>query len=351
MKDPYKKEFWMKIKGILSERKHWDWRSAQIVTEWEDIISDKLNLPIYNVKRIYDSILWRINKFKLVRLFLFIDSLRPVRNYYLYFNMSAKTEVQITSVKNIIPVIIDFWLTVSELENFYKVHSNCKLMLISSKEVFEFLQNNNCPFPIAHFPVSLPDKYISPDISKYKKTIDFLFAGRKDPVFWDYIKKYEKENPVIEYVYQELYGRIPYYVSNKKGKLEGDYFSREAYSNLLRSAKITFYSTPGTDPSKVGSSGYNQVTPRFLELLSSGCLVMGRYTDNPDVEFYQLPELCFRISSYQDFERYARLFLDNDFVKEHLSRYPSYLTKHSTSSRIDLLEKILKENSFNYSKI
>lgn len=338
----------MKIKGILTERKHWNWRSAQIVAEWEDIISEKLNIPICNVKRIYHSFLWRINKFKLGQLFILIDSLRPVKSYYLYFNMTASTEVQISSVKNIIPIIIDFWLTESDLQNFYQVHSNCKLMLITSKEVYEFLKKNKCSLPIAHFPISLPDKYISSDLTKYQKTVDFLFAGRIDTVFWNYIKKYEEENPDIEYVYQELHGRVPNYISNKRGKLIGDFFSREVYAKLLRSAKIIFYSTPGNDSSKEGANGFNQVTPRFLEFISAGSLVMGRYPDNPDVDYYQFHKFCPKVNSYQDFKRTVALFSNDKFVKEHTKFYYPFLETHSTSSRAILLEKILKENSFSY---
>jgi hypothetical protein len=331
----------MKIRGILTERMNQNWRSAQIVYEWEDTISSHLNIPIINVKKLYHIILWRIIKLKLGKLLIFIDSLRPVNNYYLYFNMTATTDFKLTSFKNIIPVIIDFWLKESKLKEFYKVHSNCKLMLISSKEVYEFLKKQKCPIPIVHFPLSLPDKYISKDLLNYKKTIDFLFAGRRDTVFWNYIKMYEKENPDIEYVYQEMHGKIPSYISNKRGKLAGDYFSRELYTKLLQNAKITFYSTPGEDPSKEGANGFNQVTPRFLELLSSGCLVMGRYLDNPDTDFYQLNEFCIKITSYQEFKRTVELFSDEKFVKKQMSKYHSYLLGHSTSSRTILLKRII----------
>lgn len=340
----------MKIKGILTERKDWYWRSAQIVTEWEDVLSKKMNIPVYEVKKIFHFFFKFLNKFRLGWLFLWIDSLRPIRAYYLYFDMLATTTFQFASVKNIIPIIIDFWLQKSELKEFYKNHANCKLILVSSKEVYDFLKENKCPLSIIHFPLSLPDKYISSDLVNYVKTIDFLFAGRKDPIFWDYIKCYEKENPDIEYVYQELEGRIPHYISNKRGKLTEDYYSREGYTKLLRSAKIAFYTTPGNDPSKEAANGFNQVTPRFLELLSSGCLIMGRYPDNPDVDYYQLNKICPKVNSYQDFKRIVVLFSEGNFVKEQTSMYYSYLLTHSTSARVVLLEKILKSNSFTYNK-
>lgn len=338
----------MKIRGILTERRNWNWRSGQIVSEWEDSISRNLDIPICYVQKLFGIILWRINKYRLGKLLILIDSLRSVKNFYLYFNMTAKVEVQLPSFKNIIPIIIDFWLTESKLKEFYKVQSNCRLMLISSKEVYEFLKRNKCPIPIAHFPLSLPDKYISSDLINYEKTIDFLFAGRRDTIIWSYIKIYEKENPDIEYVYQELEGKIPNYISNKRGKLAGDYFARESYVRLLRNAKIAFYSTPGEDPTKEGANGFNQVTPRFLELLASGCLIMGRYSDNPDTDFFQFKKFCLKITSYQDFKRNVKLFLDENFVKGHIKTYYPFLINHSTNSRIALLEDILKRNSFSY---
>ncbi len=249
-------------------------------------------------------------------------------------------------VKNILPIIIDFWLKDEDLKEFYRNYRNCKLLLISSKEVYEILKSDNCPLPIVHFPISLPDEDVQMEVATHDRGIDFLFAGRKDPVFWDYIISYELENPNIEYVYQELEGHTPFYISNKRGKLDEDFFIRESYVKLLKNAKIAFYTTPGNDLAKAGANGYNQITPRLFELLANGCLVLGRYTDNPDVRFYEIENLCPNISSYAEFKFYVKQYLEEGYSKEHLKKYPEFLTKHTTKHRVLLLEKILVEHKF-----
>ncbi len=78
-----------KIKGIVSERAHDKLPSFQIVTKWENIIGKELNLPIITVKRWASFIFRQLNSLKLTGIFLLMDSLRPVKNYYLYFIMTA----------------------------------------------------------------------------------------------------------------------------------------------------------------------------------------------------------------------------------------------------------------------
>lgn len=336
----------MQIKGILTERHFKPFASYQIVSEWENQISTDMDIPIYKVKRYYWFFFRNINRIKLSGLFLKLDSFRPVKNYYLYFSMQAYPFLSFPCIKNIIPIIIDFWLQKSELENFYKNYINCSLILITSKEVYEFLKENKCPLNIDHYPLSIPDEYVSNDLVNYEKTFDFLFAGRKDPIFWDYIKTYEKEysNIDIEYIYKEYEDNENYsYISNKRGKLTQNYNTRELYKKLLKSAKITFYTTPGIDPAKFGANGFNQVTPRFLELISSGCLVMGRYPNNADVNFYGLDKICPCVNSYEEFKRIVNLFTDSEYVKTHKSMYYPYLIIHSTSSRLAQLKIILKK--------
>lgn len=334
----------MKIKGILTERHVKKGASFQIVTEWEDAISNELKISKHEVKNWMYVIVRNLKRFNLSWLFLWVESLRPVKSYYLLFDMEATTYIRFPSFKNVIPIIIDFWLTPKELPSFYKALSNCKLALITSREVYDTLKANGCPIAIAHFPLSIPDKYISSYKSIHDKTYDFVFAGRKDPVFFDYVRKYEKENPQIEYVYKQVEDNSSVYVSNKRGKLPDDYSVRQNYRNLIKNCKIAFYSTPGIDSAKKSANNYNQITPRFLELISSGCLVMARYPDNSDVEFFQLNEISFRVDSYQDFKNHMDLFADQSFVSNHTSKYYSYLQKHSTSARVPLLQKILDVN-------
>ncbi len=49
-----------------------------------------------------------------------------------------------------------------------------------------------------------------------------------------------------------------------------------SYINLLRASKISFYSTPGIDGGEKRTGGFNPVTPRYLELLSAQCQLLGK---------------------------------------------------------------------------
>ncbi|MFZ4456099.1 MAG: hypothetical protein ACOYOT_07760 [Bacteroidales bacterium] len=332
------------IKGFLSERNRWDFRSGQIVFEWEDIIAERLQYKIYFAKQIHHTIIRKLYRLKLRNIVLLLDSLRPIKNYTLYFKMTASTELLLCNLKHIIPVIIDFWLSKDDLPEFYKTHANCRFLFISSKEVYDFLKENNCPLTIYHLPLSLPDHYISEERIHSEKKIDFLFAGRVNPTFWEYVLKYEKQHPQIEYVYQELRDKTPVYISNKRGELKEDYFSRENYTKLLAEAKFAFYITPGIDPAKKGANGFNQVTPRFLELISSGNVVLGQYPKNSDTDYYEMEKYCLQINNYNEFAKTVDKFLNDDIRKNHLTNYQEYLRNHSTTFSCDLLKNILNKD-------
>ena len=336
----------MKIKGIISnpyEKKH---RSYQIVFLWEKIISENYPLPIVNVKGWWYFVIRNINKIDFIKkFFIFLNTKIRIGGYYLFFCMDASIEYRefkLNRWKNILPIIIDYWIPQEKVQLFFKYHKTSRCLLITSKEVYVHLLSNKCPIPLVHFPLSIPDENIQKDFLFQPKVFDFLFPGRRDPVFFEYMLQYEKENPEIEYVYQELEDNIkPYYVSNKRGRLKEDFYSREGYLNLLRSSRITFYATPGLDPTK-SSDKYNQVTPRFLELLASGCLVMGRYIKNPDTEYYNLERYCPLINNYDNFKETLMLFFDEKWTSAHITSYYDYLLQHTTTSRIPILKEIIK---------
>ena len=63
--------------------------------------------------------------------------------------------------KNIIPAIIDFWLqSDAEIKAFEKRYRNHPAVLISSKEVFDFLKLKQVDVNLFHWPLSLPDMYV-----------------------------------------------------------------------------------------------------------------------------------------------------------------------------------------------
>lgn len=331
----------MIVRGILSNTKAVIHRSYQIVFAWEQIISQKYPMPIISIKKREHWILRKINRLSITRnIFLFLNKIYPENHFYIYFAMIIELgEIRIEKRKNVLPVIIDYWLTDDRLPDFYDYFSLSRCVLITSKEIYDHLLSKNCPLRIAHFPLSIPDSDVEKEYLFQPKEFSFLFGGRKNLVFWEYVQQYEKECPEIEYVYQELDGLIPYYISNKRGRINGDFSTREGYINLLRKSKICFYATPGMD--KEHANGFNQVTPRFLELIASGCLVMGKYISNPDTEYYNLEKYCPCINSYEDFIKTISLFMDGSWSQKHIATYYEYLQKHVTSARIPLLRDII----------
>ncbi|OON67485.1 hypothetical protein B0919_17790 [Hymenobacter sp. CRA2] len=132
-----------------------------------------------------------------------------------------------------------------------------------------------------------------------------------------------------------------YYESNKNGII-GKFQSREKYLELLRASRISFYSTPGIDGGEVRTGGFNPVTPRYLELLSAQCRLIGKYPDNEETEFYELKKVCPSVGSYEEFEQVMLRYLNDD--KPSFDTHRAILDKHYTSCRATLLKEILARN-------
>lgn len=240
--------------------------------------------------------------------------------------------------KNTIPIVIDFWLKEEDLQSFYDAYKNCPLVLITSKEVYDFLVFNNCPLPIEHWPLSLPD---SIEIKSEEKIFDFCFIGRKDPFFVNCLTIYSKKHPNFEYVVNsdDINHRI--YHTNK-GRFIAKDLGRDTYFDIIRKSKICTYTTPGYDESKKVTDSFNQVTPRVLEILSGGCYILGRYPDNPDTKYYSLSSIVPNITNYEDFEYYMNTFRRAN--PRNIIECRQYLKNHLTSSRISLLLHILQKH-------
>lgn len=326
---------------IYSDRHFQNWPSQHIVYEWEDEIAKSLKIPILEspfqnnyITKIVSRI-WK-NAFK-NDLTGGLDGINCRKGNFLYFEMTPKKFRSFSNNRNAIPIIIDYWEreNVEYLNHYYR---KCQFILISSLEVLNFLKKNNCNLNLMHFPLSLPDKYHLEPSQIFKKHYDIVLAGRTNPVLWEYLKKYEHMHPEIEYLYQEQQNGELYYRSNKHGII-GNFHRREEYINLIRSAKISFYSTPGIDGGEKRTGGFNPLTPRFLELLSAGCHVIARYVHNEESEFFQLESICPSVNSYEEFEKQMNFALNSK--DQPIKRNSDYLLKHYTSMRIDTLKKVI----------
>jgi hypothetical protein len=237
----------------------------------------------------------------------------------------------------VVPIIIDFWGK-NTLKSFYNYYKNCPFILISSIEVFEYLKKNNSPLNIYHFPLSLPDKYKLDEKRTNNKKYDIVLAGRINPILWKYLKEFEKSHPNIEYLFQEQINGELFYRSNKMGII-GKFQSRNSYFELIKSARICFYASPGIDSGEFRTGGFNPITPRFLEFLSAGCHVIARYPLNEESCFYKMESICPPINTYKEFEEQLSWALSAK--DQPIQRNSNYLSNHYTSKRVPLLIDIL----------
>jgi hypothetical protein len=331
----------MQVNKILSARFSENWPSYHLIYEWEDVFSDKLSIPIVSNEQLHHYFLkkFRVNNkylnFFFNRGIALVSRLRTIINHgnVLVFELAPSFTIHEKSV----PFLIDFWKQ-TDLDSFFRFYRDCPLVLISSIEVFNYLKLNKCPLNIFHLPLSLPDKYCLNVGTSYEKKHSIIFAGRANKLLMNYMKEFEKKFPDIEFLQQIEVNTELYYSSNKTGVI-GKFHSRSEYMALLRSCKISFYSTPGIDGGEVRTGGFNPVTPRFLELLSAQCLIMGRYPKNEETEFYELEKVCPNINSYQDFEFYLLKYIEQDGFP--FDQYSQILSKHYTSKRVESFKEAL----------
>lgn len=332
----------IKIDQILSKRNTPNCNYWDIVIEWEDELVKQLHIPIKNKDSRFKGIMEIIPySYKLLanRSSLYfqlgtgvLDNKYSIFQYL--FNLRGK------NVSNIIPCIIDFWLTKDKIKTFDRLYSNNKVVLVSSLEALNFLKRNGCKLKnIHHWPLSLPDKYRIKEEYMINKKCDLIFIGnRQNEQLLAYLKEYQKEYPDFTYASRKIEnGHINYYTN--KNEFIGCSDTREGYFDVIRKARCAFYATPEFSGRKA-TNGFNQVTPRFLEILSGACHVIARYPKNEDTDFYEMEKICKSISSYEEFKQKMNMARTTPI---DFNLYSSYLEKHYTSARVDMLNKILKE--------
>jgi hypothetical protein len=332
----------MELNGIFTDRHYQNWPSWHIVYEWEDELSHALHLPMKNSPEGSKYTLCRAFKRVDHKIFngrigcMITDLVHKDKDCYLYFEMCAKQYKSFSNSRRTIPVIIDFW-DKEGVEHFKKLYADCPYILVTSLEVFDFLKANQIKNNLVHFPMTLPSMYrLSPNQSLDKK-VDIILAGRKNPVLWDFLKQFEITHPEVEYLHQIQKNGELYYESNKRG-IVGKFHTRSEYMNLLKTAKVAFYATPGMDGGERRTGGFNPVTPRFFELLSGSCHIMARYPKTAETDYYRLAEICPSITTYDAFESQLNHALKSPSPTD---KNAAYLKDFYTSTNIEILKKII----------
>lgn len=302
------------------------------MNEWEDVFSELLGVPLYydNWRRRDNTLFW-----KFPGLASFFQTNKPTFAYV----MLPLASPHGNNKKNIIPCMIDFFCRdKDELQRFYKRYDKNPLVLISSKEAYDFLVSVNCPLNIRHLPLSISDKYRIGDNYPFEKCYDVVMLGRQNKVLMSFLEQYRHKHPDLAYVFGIKEGnRFSYRDSfgNDLGYLE----SRADYMELMRKARVGLYATPGMDGGREHTNGFNPVTPRFLEYVVSGCHVLARYPSNPDTEYYELDKMSTRIESFGQFEKAMDELRNKEVDVLH---YSQYLANHYTSVRVKTLLRYLE---------
>lgn len=315
-----------------------------IVFDWEDLLAKGLDIDIITRSETEFSFdnwcrkVYQKTKIPLFRVFNWFDWKRNPS--VLMFDVSTKRQDGIYNNKKYIPCLIDYFLDEEEYQSFLKAYSRNQLVLVSSREVYEYLLERKCPLRIRHFPLSLPDDFkVS---GKIEKKYDLVMFARQNPLLVKYIDRYEKEHPdfiLVRRKYEN--GHYIYYLSST-GEVVSICDTREEYIALVMSSKVAVYTTPGIDGTRTDANGWNQVTPHFLEEVAGMCHIIARYPKNADTEWYEIDEICQCVESYEEFS-----CLMDQYRKEEVDykKYKTYLEKHYTSQRVKLLKEILHENN------
>lgn len=328
-----------KLKYISSPRELATTPSTKIVYEWEDelIKNTKLKLKVEKQSMFnFYSIIERIGCFDLYNRILSSKELR------LRFIMTAKTKKECIINKNTIPVIIDYWLSDEEIDDFCKAYKYCPLILVTNREVYDLFLKKNVKLPFEHWPLSYPDKY-KPTDKTFDKKFSFCLFGRPNPMFINYIEKYAELHPDFEYVVSKgKDSNREFYTS--KGEFICKDQGRSTYLEMIKQTKITCYSTPGVDKAKGLKTKFNQVTPRLFEMLTNGCMVIGHYPNAADTIWYNLRKFIVNVDTYEEFEREMDRMLNSSI---DMTIVNEFMSNHYTSVRAKMLIEICKKRNIN----
>lgn len=318
----------MDIQRVITRRSFQTWPSFDLVHEWEDVFREGLNARFLYKNRLADTLERKLP--------LLCSILHTSQNCFEFEMNPSLINRQAINKKNIIPCIIDFFLKDIDLPAFYKAYDKNPVVCISNNEVMEYLNKHNSPLTIKHLPLSIPDKYKIYPHTHFTKKYDLVMMGRQNKILEGFVKEYAVRHKDFIFVYRKLEdNRFLYYASD--GELLGNINTRDQYMGLMRQSRVGLYSTPGMDEGAARTNGFNQVTPRFLELIACGCHIIARYKENADTEFYNLKNFSNPIDTYHDFE------LALDYARNHevdMETYSMYLLQHYTSQRVKLLKDI-----------
>lgn len=332
----------MKISKVLSTRGSNSKVYSDLIYEWEDDFSERLNIPIITYSNFSEKLRYfsgsLATKLRISGIIQFFDRFFRSDNKTLVFTLYPYQKYNFKTTCNIIPFIIDFDYKV-DLNAFYKTYKNCEVIIISSRVAYEYLKEKGCPLNIKHVPLSIKSHLPINRIDFKDRKYD-IFIARQNPVLMEYLTKYEKKHPSINYIVRKwednkMYSCNAYY-SNHEGRL-GEFSDRTEYFKLLCNSKVAFYSTTGSDVPD--TKFMNHVTPAMLEYISAGCKLLIRWYDTPDSEFFNLSNTFRNARTYEEFESILNSYLASDDNNYELC--DNYLKKYGFDRQFEIFKSQL----------
>lgn len=118
----------MVLETILTKRAYETWPSWDLVYEWEDLIAERMKLPMTDDMHMLHN--------KYVRVLPLLSHVLGTRKNAFIFEM-APERFHSYNRKNVIPCIIDFYPTEKTMHEFERNYKRNPVVCISSKEVYD----------------------------------------------------------------------------------------------------------------------------------------------------------------------------------------------------------------------
>lgn len=324
---------------LLTEREYQHWASFDVCYDWEDIISKILRCPMQSmwkgnlgqIKRYSKKVSWKIRrKIGAQDVFFRVDN-KNIWNLFWIMNAGIYQEY---TFKNSIPLFLDF--PVYMVNSIAKATKNLPVFWVTCHDIYRELRHAGCE-NVKYFPLSVSDIYVPDEVPQ--KTIDVIQMGRRNERLHEFMLDYCGRYPDIEYVYAAPHRKNNLgYISTIRGYI-GEIATREKYMEVLADAKVAIVSTPGAEKSsRFGNIDF--ITPRFYECAAKYCFMIGKYTNNREIEITGLNKICPNIDNQKEFDRYITEYLSLN-AELNKARYKEFLGNNVTSKRAEELKEEL----------
>lgn len=327
---------------ILSERAYNNGISRQTVYEWEDDISEGLNIPIVYM----DS----YKKHSFARVFRKLKVNKPIewnsnKDTYLFFAMNIDLLRLITwYIPNVIPILLD--VTLEEIDDLYNLTRKLPVFWVTALKIKDALKQKYSNCRVCYIPQTASDRNLNKFV---EKDISYIQFGRRNPILHEFAMRYVDTHENITYVYRcdnPKKGMEEY----RDGKVTsiGVVGGRSDFIKLLQKSRICLCSSPLMDNTRDFGEGIDFLTARWYEAILNRCYIVARASDIVLPELVQtgLDKIVANISTYDEFER-----VSNEYFSEDVFSYDTafeFSKNNSATQRGWVIVQELRERGVNF---